>query len=146
MEYVKSETKHSKTAYRALTISGLSFLSAVFGVIIYPFFLSPIAMIFSGLNIFPFFLSPIAMIFSHLSKGRLKARHFAAQLATVIAILAYIINIGMIAYGVYTFQNDAYVRNSFNTMLENVYGMSLDEYTEMIINETKVMLPNQKSE
>ena len=129
MEYVKSETKHSKTAYRALTISGLSFLSAVFGLIIYPFF-----------------LSPIAMIFSHLSKGRLKARHFAAQLATVIAILAYIINIGMIAYGVYTFQNDAYVRNRVNTMLENVYGMSLDEYTEMIINETKVMLPNQKSE
>ncbi len=129
MEYVKSETKHSKTAYRALTISGLSFLSAVFGLII-----------------FPFFLSPIAMIFSHLSKGRLKARHFAAQLATVIAILAYIINIGMIAYGVYTFQNDAYARNRFNTMLENVYGMSLDEYTEMIINETKVMLPNQKSE
>ena len=87
MEYVKSETKHSKTAYSALTVSGISFVSAILGV----FFM-------------PFILSPIALILSHLSKGRLKVRHFAAQAATVVAILAFILNCGMIAFGIYKYR------------------------------------------
>ena len=129
MEYVKSEAKHSKTAYRALTISGVSFLSAILGI---PFL--------------PFILSPIAMIFSHLSKGRLKTRHFAAQAATVISILAIITNFAMIGFTIYRYQNDPALRNRINTIMQNTYGMTMDEYTELLINETRITLPGQQSE
>ena len=128
MEYVKSETKHAKTAYSALTLSGLSFVSAILGV----FFM-------------PFILSPIAMIISHLSKGRLKTRHFAAQAALVVAILAFILNCAMIALGIYKIQNDPEVRGKYDAIMQEMYGMSLDEYTEMVTEEFKVMLPEMPS-
>ena len=124
MEYVKSEAKHSKTAYSALTVSGLSFLSAVL-----------------GLSLFPFILSPIAMIISHLSKGRMKVRHFAAQAATLVAILAFIINGGMIALGVYKFKTDPQVRNRYNTVMQEMYGMSFDEYLANVKEEISIILP-----
>ena len=128
MEYVKSETKHAKTAYSALTLSGLSFVSAILGV----FFL-------------PLILSPIAMIISHLSKGRLKTRHFAAQAALVVAILAFILNCGMMALGIYKIKNDPEVRGRYDAIMQEMYGMSLDEYTEMVTEEFKVMLPEMPS-
>ena len=124
MEYVKSETKHVKTAYSALTVSGISFVSAVLGV----FFM-------------PFILSPIAMIISHLSKGRLKTRHFAAQAAVVVAIIAFIINGGMIALGVYKFKTDPEIRNKYNTAMQEMYGMSLDEYFQTLQEQFSVTLP-----
>ena len=126
MEYVKSEAKHSKTAYRALTFSGVSFLSAV------PFL--------------PFILSPIAMIFSHLSKGRLKTRHFAAQAASVIAVLAIILNLAMTAFTIYRYQNDPAVHNKINSIMESYYGMTMEEYTETLLNETRITLSGQQSE
>ena len=125
MEYVKSETKHAKTAYSALTVSGLSFVSAVLGV----FFM-------------PFILSPIAMIISHLSKGRLKTRHFAAQAAIVVAILAFIINGGMMALGIYKIKNDPEVRSRYNTAMQELYGMTLDEYMQNLKDEFSVMIPD----
>ena len=128
MEYVKSETKHAKTAYSALTLSGLSFVSAILGV----FFM-------------PFILSPIAMIISHLSKGRLKTRHFAAQAAIVVAILAFLLNCGMIVLGIYKIQNDPQVRGRYDAIMQEMYGMSLDEYTAMVTEEFKVMLPEMPS-
>ena len=129
MEYVKSEAKHSKTAYRALTFSGVSFLSAVIGI---PFL--------------PFILSPIAMIFSHLSKGRLKTRHFAAQAASVIAVLAIILNLAMTAFTIYRYQNDPAVHNKINSIMESYYGMTMEEYTETLLNETRITLSGQQSE
>ncbi|MBP5529000.1 MAG: hypothetical protein J6X80_03020 [Lachnospiraceae bacterium] len=124
MEYVKSEAKHSKTAYSALTLSGLSFVSAALGV----FF-------------FPFILSPIAMIISHLSKGRLKARHFAAQAATVVAVLALILNCGMMALGVYKFKTDPEIRNRYNAIMQEMYGISFDEYLQSVKEEFSIILP-----
>jgi len=124
MEYKKIEAKHSKTAYSALSLSGLSLVSAALGV----FFM-------------PFILSPIAMIISHLSKGRLKARHFAAQAATILAILAFIINIGMMALGIYKIQNDPEVRNRYNAVMQEMYGMSFDEYMQNIKDEISIILP-----
>lgn len=129
MEYVKSEAKHSKTAYRALTFSGVSFLSAVLGI---PFL--------------PFILSPIAMIFSHLSKGSLKTRHFAAQAASVIAVLAIILNLAMTAFTIYRYQNDPAVHNKINSIMESYYGMTMEEYTETLLNETRITLSGQQSE
>ena len=124
MEYVKSEAKHAKTAYSALTVSGLSFVSAVLGV----FFM-------------PFILSPIAMIISHLSKGRLKTRHFAAQAALVVAILAFILNCGMMALGIYKIKNDPEVRGRYDAIMQEMYGMSLDEYFQTLQDELSVTLP-----
>ena len=124
MEYIKSETKHSKTAYSALTVSGISFVSAILGV----FFM-------------PFILSPIALILSHLSKGRLKVRHFAAQAATVVAILAFILNCGMIAFGIYKIQNDPTVRGKYDAVMQEMYGMTLDEYTQSVKDEFMILLP-----
>lgn len=124
MEYTDIKAKHSKTAYRALTVSGISFVSAILGV----FFLPPI-------------LSPIAMIISHLSKGRLKTRHFAAQAATVVAIIAFIINSVMIGFSLYRLQTDPEARAQLSTVLEKAYGMTLDEYTEMVNEEIRVLIP-----
>ena len=93
----------------------------------------------------PFILSPIAMIISHLSKGRLKTRHFAAQAAIVVAILAFILNCGMIALGIYKIQNDPQVRGRYDAIMQEMYGMSLDEYTAMVTEEFKVMLPEMPS-
>ena len=129
MEYVKSEAKHSKTAYLALTFSGVSFLSAVLGI---PFL--------------PFILSPIAMIFSHLSKGRLKTRHVAAQAASVLAVLAIILNLAMTAFTIYRYQNDPAVHNKINSIMESYYGMTMEEYTETLLNETRITLSGQQSE
>ena len=125
MEYTDIKSKHSKTVYRALTVSGISFVSAILGV----FFLPPI-------------LSPIAMIISHLSKGRLKARHFAAQAATVVAIIAFILNGAMIGFSVYRLKTDPEARARLSTMLESAYGITLDEYTEMVTEEFKVLIPS----
>ena len=124
MEYVKSETKHVKTAYAALSLSSISIISAVLSVF-------PI----------PIVLSPIAMIISHLSKGRMKVRHFAAQAATLVAILAFIINGGMIALGVYKFKTDPQVRNRYNAVMQEMYGMSFDEYLANVKEEISIMLP-----
>ncbi|MCR5848864.1 MAG: hypothetical protein K6G75_12230 [Lachnospiraceae bacterium] len=126
MDYVNCEQKHSKTAYRALTVSGISFVSAIFGIVF-----------------IPFILSPVALIFSHLSKGRLKSKHIAAQAATVVAILALLVNVFMIGLGIYKFKTDPVVRQKINETMESMYGMSLDEYTEMIIDETRITLPEQ---
>ena len=126
MEYVNIKPKHSKTACRALTVSGISILSALL-----------------GLAFMPFILSPIALIISHLSKGRLKSKHIAAQAATVIAILALIINTLMMGFTVYKIKYDPAYRQKINDFMVSVYGMSLDEYTDMIINDTRITLPGQ---
>ena len=89
----------------------------------------------------PFILSPIALIISHLSKGRLKARHFAAQAATVVAVLAFILNCAMIAFGIYKLQNDPVVRGRYDAVMQEMYGMTLDEYTAMVTEEFRVLLP-----
>ena len=81
------------------------------------------------------------MIISHLSKGRMKVRHFAAQAATLVAILAFIINGGMIALGVYKFKTDPQVRNRYNTVMQEMYGMSFDEYLANVKEEISIMLP-----
>ena len=93
----------------------------------------------------PFILSPIAMIISHLSKGRLKTRHFAAQAATVVAILAFILNCGIIGWGVYKFKTDPEVRNKYDAIMQEMYGMTIDEYTQMVVDEFTVTLPETQS-
>ena len=124
MEYVKSEAKHSKTAYSALTISGLSFLSAAIGI-----------------YIFPFLLSPIAMIISHLSKGRLKTRLFLAQAAIVVAIVAYILNCCKLGLAIYKYENDPATRNSVNADFKEAFGISPDEYTQKLSEEFSIIFP-----
>lgn len=124
MNYVNPESKHSKTAYRALTISGISILSALLSV----FFL-------------PFILSPIAMILSHLSKGRLKTRHIAAQAATVIAVIALILNTAIVGVTLYKFNTDPVYKARLNVVFERMYGVTVDEYTETILNDLKLTLP-----
>ena len=124
MEYIKPEYKHSKTAYRALTLSGISLLSAFLSVVF-----------------LPFILSPIAMIMSHLSKGRTKSKHRAAQAATVLAIIALIVNSVIIGYSVNKFKNDPEYRAKLDSVVQSLYGMSLDEYTNSLLNDLGVTLP-----
>ena len=113
MEYVKSETKHVKTAYSSLTISGISLVSALLNV----FFL-------------PFILSPIAIILSHLSKGRLKTKHVTAKASMLLAILAMIINCLLIGLNIYRFKYDAGYRAKLDQVTRMYYGVSLDEYMD----------------
>lgn len=117
MDYVKPETKHFKSAYTALTISGLSFLSAIMNTVF-----------------FPFILSPIAIILSALSRGRLKEKHFAAQAATVIAIIAMILNVLLMGFTLYRYQTDTVYRVAQNAQFKEMYGITIDEAVDNIIN------------
>ena len=127
MEYVKSETKHVKTAYAALSLSSISIISAVLSVF-------PI----------PIVLSPIAMILSHISKGRLKAKHFAAQAATVLAILAFILNIIICGWQYYRLQNDPKVKQELNGYTHELYGMDYDEYVNTLTETIRTTLSGQQ--
>ena len=127
MDYVNPESKHSKTAYRALTLSGISFLSAALSIVF-----------------IPFILSPVAMILSHLSKGRMKTRHIAAQAATVIAILSLILNCAVIGFTVYKVYTDPVYKSRLNVAFERMCGMSIDEYNELIMNDLRISLPAQQ--
>ncbi len=127
MNYVNPESKHTKTAYRALTISGISILSALLSI----FFL-------------PFILSPIAIILSHLSKGRLKTRHIAAQAATVVAVAALILNTAIVGATLYKFNTDPVYKARLNVVFERMYGVTVDEYTETILNDLKLTLPTEE--
>lgn len=123
MEYVKPETKHTKLAYRALTISGLSFLGAILQTIF-----------------LPFILSPLAIIFSFISKGRLKSKHVAAKAATIVAIAAFILNLGVISLDIYRFENDAHYRAQINATSVMLYGITMDQAIEQLLETYGVSL------
>lgn len=126
MKYVEQQAKHSKTAYRALTLSGISLVSAALSVVF-----------------LPFILSPLAIIFSHLSKGRLKTKHFAAQAATVIAILALILNTAIIGITVYRYKYDPVYRANIESIFVASTGMTVDEYTNYLLETSGVTLPSE---
>lgn len=118
MKYVELEPKHSKCAYRALTISGLSFVAAILNTII-----------------LPFILSPIAIILSHLSKGRLKEKHISAQAATVIAILSLILHIVLLGMKFFTFYQNGILMDDLNSATQTLYNETFEEYTNDILEE-----------
>ncbi len=47
----------------------------------------------------------------------------------------------MIALGVYKFKTDPQVRNRYNAVMEEMYGMSFDEYLANVKDELSIMLP-----
>ncbi len=126
MNYVQPESKHAKCAYRALTLSGISFFAAILNTLF-----------------LPFILSPIALIFSHLSKGRLKSKHIAAQAATVISILALIVNIVMIGFNFYRFQYDESFKNELNEASQALYGISFEQYEKDLLSSLGLEYENE---
>jgi len=124
MEYVKSETKHVKTAYSALTVSVISIISAILNVVY-----------------LPFILSSIAIIISHISKGRLKTRPVPAQAATVIAILAIILHIAFLGFYIYQIQNNPVYINAMDQITREMNGMTFEEYYNSIMESMNVSIP-----
>lgn len=111
MKYVISEARHQRCAGKALLLSGLALLSAILQTVF-----------------LPFILAPIAIILSHLSKGRTKNRPNTAKLATLISIVALVLNVSIIGMNVYLFFNNADYRNQLNLTYESMTGMTLEEY------------------
>ena len=121
MNYVPNDYRHTKTAYRALTLSGISLVSAALSTVI-----------------LPFVLSPIALIFAHLSKGRTKAKHFAANAATIMAVLALILNCFIIGHTIHKFNTDAKYREEINSFFVQMYGMTMEEYTTQMLQSAGI--------
>ena len=116
MNYVQNDYRHTKTAYRALTLSGIALISAALSTVI-----------------LPFVLSPIALIFAHLSKGRTKSKHFAARAASVMAILALILNFLIIGFTIYKFNHDEAYRAKIDSLFVQMYGVTMEEYTNQAL-------------
>ena len=116
MNYVQNDYRHTKTAYRALTLSGIALVSAALSTVI-----------------LPFVLSPIALIFAHLSKGRTKSKHFAARAASVMAILALILNFLIIGFTIYKFNHDEAYRAKIDSLFVQMYGVTMEEYTNQAL-------------
>lgn len=123
MNYIQNDYRHSKTAYRALTISGISLVSAALNTIL-----------------LPFILSPIALIFAHLSKGRTKSGHFAAKAASVLAVLALILNSLIIGYTIHKFVNDDEYKAKINSTFTQMYGMTMEEYTAQALQSAGISI------
>lgn len=126
MKYVKPDSKHSKCAYRALTLSGISFFSAILNTVF-----------------LPFIFSPLAIIFSHLSRGRVKGKHIAAQAATVIAIISLIINIALTGLTIYRFGHDDAFKKELDEASQTLYGISFEKYTSELLNQIGVRLETE---
>ena len=119
MNYVQNDYRHTKTAYRALTLSGIALISAALSTVI-----------------LPFVLSPIALIFAHLSKGRTKSKHFAARAASVMAILALILNFLIIGFTIYKFNHDEAYRAKIDSLFVQMYGVTIERVREFLKKHT----------
>lgn len=118
MKYIEPTQKHSKCAYRALTLSGLSLLAAILNTII-----------------LPFILSPIALILSHLSKGRTKSKHISAQSATAIAIFSLILHIVLLSVKAFALWQNGSIMDDLNSTTQTLYNMSFEEYTDTVMEQ-----------
>lgn len=118
MKYLEPTQKHSKCAYRALTLSGLSLLAAILNTII-----------------LPFILSPIALILSHLSKGRTKTKHISAQSATALAVFSLILHIFLLTIKAVALWQNGSIMDDLNSTTQTLYNMSFEEYTDAVMEQ-----------
>ena len=118
MNYVDTDSRHIKMARTAGIISFVSMGFSILGTII-----------------FPFILSPISLILAILSKGKTKAFTLWAKLAVIISIIALIINSFFTAFGVYMCFFDTTYQTEINEMMQEYYGMSLDEFKDSLKTE-----------
>ncbi len=109
--------RHFVMARTARTCSFFAVITTLFGTVIFPY-------IFGGLSI----------IFASLSKGNTSAYQLNAKIAIIVSCLALI---GNTAYTGFMFYNITYneeYRQQLNQTFEQIYGMSVDEYTSYIFS------------
>ncbi|MBQ7766071.1 MAG: hypothetical protein IJ397_04435 [Lachnospiraceae bacterium] len=109
--------RHFAMAKTAGTFAFAAVITALFGTMIFPF-------IFGGLSI----------IFAVLSKGNTAHYQLNARIAIIVSCIALIGNTAFTGFVFYNvFFNEEY-REQLDETLEQLYGMSMDEYTSYMFS------------
>lgn len=117
MNSTEPNYRHFSMAKTAGTFAFIAVISALFGTMILPF-------IFGGL----------AIIFAVLSKGNTASYRLNAKLAILISCVTLIGNTAFTAFTFYNvFFNEEY-RQQLDQTFEQIYGMSLEEYTSYMFS------------
>ena len=117
MNLTEPNYRHFSMAKTAGTFAFIAVITALFGTMIFPF-------IFGGL----------AIIFAVLSKGNTTAYHLNAKLAILISCITLIGNTAFTAFTFYNvFFNEEY-RQQLDQTFEQIYGMSMEEYTSYMFS------------
>ncbi len=115
MNYSEPNYRHYTLARTARTCAFWAVITALFGTIVFPF-------IFGGLSI----------IFAVLSKGNTSAYQLNAKIAIIVSCLALIGNTAYTGFAGYNVLFNAEYREQFNETFEQMYGMSMEEYTSQL--------------
>lgn len=95
-------------------------------------FLAIITTLF-GTMIFPYILGGLAIIFAVLSKGSTAKYQFKAKTAMLLACIALICNTAYIGFIYYNVMYNEEYRQQLDNTMEQIYGMSMEEYTNEIL-------------
>jgi hypothetical protein len=107
-----------------------------------------IAAIFSTLFfpiIMPLALGSIAIVLAILSKGKQPSFTKGAKRAFITGIVAICLNLSMLVIticGLYVFYTNPSARASINHMSEQIYGYSLDDMLQQIMDQYGLSLPD----
>ncbi len=115
MNYSEPNYRHYTLARTARTCAFWAVITALFGTIVFPF-------IFGGLSI----------IFAVLSKGNTPAYQLNAKIAMIVSCFALLGNTAYTGFAGYNVLFNAEYREQFNETFEQMYGMSMEEYTSQI--------------
>lgn len=115
MNYSEPNYRHYTLARTARTCAFFAVITALFGTIVFPF-------IFGGLSI----------IFAVLSKGNTATYQLNARIAIIVSCFALLGNVAYTGFACYNvLYNDEY-REQLNETFEQMYGMSMEEYTSQL--------------
>lgn len=84
--------------------------------------------------VFPFFFGSLSIIFAVLAKGSSLKMDFMSKSAVAASLFGIILSFGITAGTMYLLATNEDFRGQINTMYEESYGFTLDEYMEMINN------------
>ncbi len=116
MNYSEPNYRHYTLARTARTCAFCAVITALFGTIVFPF-------IFGGLSI----------IFAVLSKGNTVSYQLNARIAIIVSCFALIGNTAYTGFACYNVFFNAEYREQLNETFEQMYGMSMEEYTSQLL-------------
>ena len=97
------------------------------------FFASLISLFFQTI-IFPFFFASLSIFFAYLAKGKRAKNDWYNRLTILLSSLILIINLVFCGYIVYSISHDTMMHRQFDTVSEQLYGMSFNEYMQQLQN------------
>lgn len=89
-----------------------------------------------GLSFFAFIPASLAIIFAILSKGKSEQLPNKSRSAIILAIAGCIVACVMTIYVIYTIKTNPDMMRQFDTIMQQMYGMTFEEMMEQMKNGT----------